>query len=206
MTHSERTATPLVLHLNGAPGVGGVLSTLAGRWAERHPGTLLLDVDVLRTWVSGWRDDFMATGAVVRPVAVAMITAYVADGGSVVLPQLLADPVEFARFRDAAEGAGGTWVEVLVEADDAETARFAGRPIDEPHLAAVQRLVADAPPDHVTEYAQRLRALADTTPDVIRLPTRQRRDRGGVRRAVGGSASPVTTPTTDDGSRDAWSS
>ena len=162
------TTGPLVLHLNGAPGVGK--SVLARRWAEEHPGTLLLDVDELRTWVSGWADDFAATGATIRPVAIAMLTAYVGQGRSVVLPQLLAVPAELARFRDAAEAAGGRWVEVLVEADDVD-ARFAARDVDQPHLEAVHRLVARAGPDHVRSYAERLRALAVEAGDTIRLPT-----------------------------------
>jgi len=163
------TQRPLVLHLNGAPAVGK--STLAGRWAEDHPGTLLLDVDVLRTWVSGWREDFAATGAAVRPVAIAMLSAYVAQGRDVVLPQLIASAAELARFRDAAEAAGARWVEVLVEADS-PAARFATREVDQPHLEAVHQLVADASPDHLTQYVERLDALAEATPDAIRLPTR----------------------------------
>ncbi|MEQ7848307.1 hypothetical protein [Nocardioides kribbensis] len=34
----------LLLHLNGPPGIGK--SALAARWADAHPGTLLLDLDV----------------------------------------------------------------------------------------------------------------------------------------------------------------
>jgi predicted kinase len=162
------TGGPLVLHLNGAPGVGK--STLAQRWAEEHPGTLVLDIDVLRTWVSGWREEFAATGAVIRPVALAMLAAYVVQGRDVVLPQLLADPTELARFRDAAEAGGARWVEVLVEADDAE-ARFAARAVDEPHLEEVLSLVERAGRDQVTSYAARLRAIADTVDGTIRLPT-----------------------------------
>lgn len=162
------SSRPLVLHLNGAPGVGK--STLARLWAERHPGTLLLDVDELRTWVSGWRDDFAGTGAAVRPAAIALLTAYVAGGGSVVLPQLLADPDELHRFRTAAESAGGRWVEVLVEARDG-AARLAARPVDRPHLEAVHRLLADAPPDHLAHYAERLAAVVDGVADAVRLPT-----------------------------------
>jgi len=161
------TQRPTVLHLNGAPGVGK--STLARRWADDHPGTLLLDIDVLRTWVSGWREDFAATGAAVRPVAIAMLSAYVAEGRDVVLPQLLADPAELERFRSAAVDAGGRWVEVLVEADD-PAARFAGREVDQPHLEAVHRLVDAAGADHLAGHAERLQALADIE-QIIRLGT-----------------------------------
>ena len=169
MSSRSEGMAPLVLHLNGAPAVGK--STLAGRWAEDHPGTLLLDIDVLRTWVSGWQKDFAATGAVVRPVAIAMLAAYVAQGRDVVVPQLVANAEELARFRDAAEAAGARWVEVFVEADDIES-RFATRDVGEPHLEAVRRLVADVPPDQLTQYAARLAALAAATPDAIRLSTR----------------------------------
>jgi len=162
------TRGPLVLHLNGAPGVGK--STLARRWADEHPGTLLLDPDVLRTLVSGWRDDFVAAGAAIRPLAIAMLAAYVEQGRDVVLAQLLADPTELDRFRSAAVDAGGDWVEVVVEADDV-VARFAGRPVDEPHLEEVHRLVERAGPAHLSHYAERLQALVDSTPDVIRLAT-----------------------------------
>jgi predicted kinase len=149
---------PLVLHLNGGPGVGK--STLARRWADAHPGTLLLDPDQLRTWVSGWREDFVSTGARIRPVALAMISAYVAEGGSVVLAQLIANEVELARFEVAATDAGGRFVEVFLEAGDLEE-RFAARDRDAPHLVAVHELVEQAPPDHLTKYADRLVALVE---------------------------------------------
>ena len=48
---------PTLLHLNGPSGVGK--STLARAWADRHPGTLLCDIDELRTCVSGWESDFV---------------------------------------------------------------------------------------------------------------------------------------------------
>jgi predicted kinase len=160
---------PLVLHINGAPGVGK--STLARLWADRHPGTLLLDIDALRTWVSGWRDDFEATGAAVRPAALAMLAAYVAQGGGVVLPQLIANAGELARFENAARDAGGRFVEVFLEADDVEQ-RFAAREPDQPWLEAVHQLVEEAPADHLRRYAERLAALSATRPDAVRLLTR----------------------------------
>lgn len=161
--------TPLVLHLNGAPGIGK--STLAARWADEHPGTLLLDPDALRTWVSGWREDFVATGGLIRPVAIAMLAAYVADGGDVVLPQLIANAEELARFETAALDAGGRFVEVFVEADDQEE-RFAMRDRDSPWLEAVHELVEQAPADHLSAYTERLAALAESRADAVRLPTR----------------------------------
>jgi adenylylsulfate kinase-like enzyme len=161
-------STPLVLHLNGPPGVGK--STLARLWADAHPGTLLLDPDALRTWVSGWRDDFASTGAAIRPVALAMLAAYVANGGDVVLPQLIANAEELARFERAAVDAGGWFIEVFLEAEDVAE-RFWSRARDEPWLEQVHELVAQAPPGHLDDYTARLTALAAGRPDAVRLTT-----------------------------------
>ncbi len=160
---------PLVLHLNGPPGVGK--STLAKLWADAHSGTLLLDIDALRTWVSGWHEDFAATGVVIRPLALAMLAAHVANGGNAVLPQLLADPDELATFERATIHAGGRFVEVFLEAEDLAE-RFAARERTLPWLEAVHELVERAPADLVISYAARLDALAETRPDAIRIPTR----------------------------------
>lgn len=162
------TDAPLVLHLNGPPGVGK--STLARRWADGNPGTLLLDPDALRTWVSGWREDFVTTGALIRPVALAMLTAYVEQGRDVVVPQLIANERELARFEAAAREGGGRFVEVFLVADDPED-RFAARERDQPWLEAVHELVEEAPADHLRSYVDRLAALSQRRPDAVRLVT-----------------------------------
>ncbi len=51
--------------LNGPPGVGK--STIATRYGAEHPGTLVCDIDVLRTFVSGWEADYAGAGARIRP-------------------------------------------------------------------------------------------------------------------------------------------
>jgi hypothetical protein len=72
-----------LIHLNGPPGVGK--STLARRYAAEHPGTLLCDLDLLRTWISGWQDDREAADRT-RTAGLAMMSAYLATGRDVVLP------------------------------------------------------------------------------------------------------------------------
>ncbi len=103
---------PTLLHLNGPSGVGK--STLARTWADRHKGTLICDIDELRSWVSGWEDDFVGTGEAVRQTALAMMTAYLRTGRDVVLPQLIVTPAQAERFEAAAAEAGATYVGVVL--------------------------------------------------------------------------------------------
>ncbi len=120
-----------LIHLNGPPGIGK--STLARRYAEAHPGVLNCDIDVLRTFIGGWESDFGGAGARIRPAALAMIRAYLADSGDVVVPQMLIDPTELARFEACATGAGAEYVErVLMDSPAATVARFQRRGAQEP--------------------------------------------------------------------------
>ena len=98
-----------LIHLNGPPGIGK--STLARRYAAEHPGVLNCDIDVLRTLIGGWESDFGEAGALIRPAALAMIEAYLANGHDVVLPQMLIDPTELARFEACAIRVGAQFVE-----------------------------------------------------------------------------------------------
>lgn len=112
-----------LIHLNGPPGIGK--STLARRYVAEHPGVLNCDVDVLRTLIGGWESDFGKAGALVRPAALAMIQAYLASGHDVVLPQMLVDLQEVARFEACAVDVGGLFVErVLMDTQASALARF----------------------------------------------------------------------------------
>ena len=115
-----------LIHLNGPPGIGK--STLARRYVADHPGVLNCDIDVLRTFIGGWEDDFAGAGALIRPAALAMIGAYLADGHDVVLPQMLVDPREVARFSGCAHDAGAEFVErFLMDSASSSVDRFARR-------------------------------------------------------------------------------
>lgn len=121
--------TRRLILLNGMPGIGK--STIARRYAADHPGTLVCDVDLLRTLVSGWENDFPGAGALIRPAALGFIGGYLAESGDVVLPQLLSRIFELERFERVALAAGAGFVEVMLidetyDADRRLRARAAG--------------------------------------------------------------------------------
>lgn len=147
--------------INGMPGLGK--STLARRYAADRPGTLVCDIDVLRTFISGWRDDFGGAGARIRPAALGMITGYLRDSGDVVLPQLLASVAELERFERAAEEAGAEMVHVMLTADTDDAVRRFHRRDDgsDPWHAIVEELVAEDGGDGT------LRAYAPMLADLV---------------------------------------
>lgn len=157
--------------INGAPASGK--STLARRYTEEHPGTLDCDIDQLRTWVGGWREDYAGTGEVVRPLALALIGAHLAGGRDVVLPQLLSSAEELDRFAAVAAEAGAECVEVLLlSSADVLTERLRGRtdPVDR---AAAETVAAQGGLVALLAWLDKLDRLAEARPGtrtVLSLP------------------------------------
>lgn len=133
-----------LIHLNGPPGIGK--STLARMFVDNHPGVLNCDVDVLRTLIGGWQEDFPRAGALIRPAALAMIEAYLRSGHDVVFPQMLFNPLEVSRFEESATQAGADFVErMLMDTPTAAVARFHRRGHsgpEDPWHAQVRTIVA----------------------------------------------------------------
>jgi len=104
-----------LIHLNGPSRVGK--STLARRYADNHPGTLCLDVDVLIGQVDGWREDFSAAFLVATARGLALAKSHLHDGQDVVVPQLVTIFDQGNPFEAAAAEAGARFVEVALLAD-----------------------------------------------------------------------------------------
>lgn len=112
-----------LIHVNGPPAIGK--STLAALWAERHPGTLNVDIDSLHRLVGGWRDPANHTHELLRPVALAMTTTHLSGGHDVIVPQYLGHEVEVAAFARVAHEQGAQFHEVVLLDDRAASiARF----------------------------------------------------------------------------------
>ena len=132
----------VLLHLNGAPGVGK--STIAERLVASLPGWLNCDIDILRSLIGGWKDDFAAAGAHIRPVAREMIAVQLATGKGVVLPQLIMQDRELAQFKSLATVCGVPYVHVFIDASDEELAmRWQRRNERNPWATTSQRILRE---------------------------------------------------------------
>jgi predicted kinase len=136
--------------LNGLPGVGK--SALAAAWSARHPGTLDLDIDLIRSLITG---DPRDTGEPARALGLAMAAEHLRGGHDVVVPQLVARPDQVPRFADVAALAGAHFVHVVVEA---------------PADVVADRVAADAAPHRQGLDRSSLAAYAAGLNEVAREP------------------------------------
>lgn len=117
---------PRLVLLNGAPGAGK--STVARRWADDHPLSLVLDIDTVRSLLGGWAADRTAAGLVARDLAVAMALTHLRAGCDVVVPQHLGRAEFIERLAETAREAGARFLEVVLDVDqDIGRQRFTAR-------------------------------------------------------------------------------
>lgn len=161
-----------LIHLNGLSRVGK--STLARRYADEHPGTLALDLDVLAGLIGGWQENFFAALELARGHGRELATRHLRQGYDVILPQLVTvhDPDPDPAFEAAARAVGATYLEVALIVDDREHLRRVRdkRPINAVE-ARLQAVLEDPDSDLIGRIRGHLDEYLAKRPHAIRLDT-----------------------------------
>ncbi|HEX6341167.1 AAA family ATPase [Umezawaea sp.] len=162
-----------LVHLNGPPGIGK--STLSALLADREPGTLNLDVDLVHRLVGGWRDEETDTWPAVWSLVRAMAATHLGGGHDVVLPQYHARLHEIAAFEDLAREHGADFREVvLLDGREASAERFdrRARDSDDPWILHHHRLVtARGGPAALGTMYDDLVEVVRLRPDAVVVPS-----------------------------------
>lgn len=106
---------PQLVLLNGPAGVGK--STLARRYADAHPMTLALEIDVVRAMLGSWLEESERSGPAARQLALAVAAAHLEQGYDVIVPQLLTRREFVEELRTTTERAGARFRELALMAD-----------------------------------------------------------------------------------------
>jgi predicted kinase len=150
--------------LNGPPAVGK--STLARRYADEHPLTLVLEIDTVRALLGSWLEEWQRSGTVARMIALAMARTHLEAGHDVIVPQLLARRPFAELLQATAESAGASFYEfALLDPRDVVLARLEQRsePVGAFSSRALMEKQGNASGDAYDDFVA---ALADR-PDAV---------------------------------------
>jgi len=112
---------PNLIILNGPLGIGK--STLAKRYAEDHPLTLILDIDDVWAMLSHWRQEKEKSAPLSKQMAMAMARINLMAGNDVMIP-LIVQTSELANdFERLAKECKASFYEILLNVDKGEALR-----------------------------------------------------------------------------------
>jgi predicted kinase len=103
---------PKLVLLNGPPAVGK--STLARRYADDHPLTLVLEIDTVRALLGAWLEEWRRSGVVAREISLAMARTHLEAGHDVIVPQLLVRRPFVDTLQATAESVGASFHELAL--------------------------------------------------------------------------------------------
>jgi len=152
--------------INGAPASGK--STLARRYAEDHPLTLVLDIDVVRGMLGRWIDTPSDAGILARRLALRMAAEHLTGGHDVVVPQALARIDFLLQLDTLATELGVPFVEIALVSSAADAVRrFAWRsahPEDDTHRDAAALQERGGGADEIATMYARIMAVVGERP------------------------------------------
>jgi predicted kinase len=157
--------------LNGAPSTGK--STLARLYAQRHPLTLALDLDLLRSMLGGWLDQPTEAGLIARSMASAAARVQLRAGRDVIVPQYLGR-IEFVlELEELARQTRAGFVEIALMCDPGDVAgrfhRRSAQPQTPTHLDAAQLLERSGGPAELHAMSARLEDVLSRRPRTVRI-------------------------------------
>lgn len=169
-----RLVATLVL-LNGAPGSGK--STLARRFAQEHPLTLALDIDVVRGMLGGSVEQSAQSGTLARALAVTMARSHLSGGFNVIVPQFLGRLEFVLTLQQMCKEVGARFTEVaLVSTVTDVVERFERRSLESTeaqHLAAAEWQRRSGGREELIAMYHRLLLVIENRPQTHRITSVQ---------------------------------